>query len=359
MRQKMIIPSLLRRISQPANLALVLGIGGMFSLFRLTTGPVTPTLLELVSPFGLLFAHLALAPIPWQWTADAEGQVRSGRSWPLVLLFNGLWISVLVIGMHALGPRHPRPGPGSGPGSSPPPPDRLASRRPHPDLGFGLLNMAFALVLGWTLASKEAMESREHRMAELLRRSRSRALQNQLDPHVLYNALNSLSELVYEDPLAAEEVITHLADLYRLLTVHGHEDIVTLEQERRLVEAYLAMEQMRLGERLTVHWEWPEWADRIWLPPLLLQPLAENAIKHGISPSDEGGELHIACLREGSEVLLRVRNSGRMLNKTQRPGTGIYNLQARLQLWGNGRFQLEDVDGQTQATLRWIVGGAE
>ena len=74
-----------------------------------------------------------------------------------------------------------------------------------------------------------------------------------------------------------KQMIAGLADLYRMLTVHGGEALILLEQERRLVEAYLAMEQMRLGERLRVAWRWPDWADGLRLPPFCLLPMVENA----------------------------------------------------------------------------------
>jgi two-component system sensor histidine kinase AlgZ len=215
--------------------------------------------------------------------------------------------------------------------------------------------VVLALAFGWMMAEKEATEAREKATAELLRKARSQALQNQLDPHVLYNALSSLSELVYEDPLAAEEAITRLADLYRMLTVHGREDFIPLARERRLVEAYLAMEQMRLGERLEVRWNWPSWADDERLPPFFLQPLVENAIKHGISPSDEGGGLVILVDQVGAERLLRVENTGVPPGPDRKAGVGLGNLEARLALWTEvqGCFTLETRGPWTVATVRW------
>jgi two-component system, LytTR family, sensor histidine kinase AlgZ len=218
-----------------------------------------------------------------------------------------------------------------------------------------MLNLAFALVFGWISAEKEATEARERRTADLLRRSQSKALQNQLEPHVLYNALSSLSELVYEDPLAAEDVITRLADLYRMLTSHGKAEMAPLSQERKLVEAYLAMEQMRLGERLRACWDWPDWADEIPLPPLFLQPLVENAIKHGISPCEQGGDLVLTAGRDGKDLVLRVENTGRPWTPGSRRGVGLDNLEARLALWTEVRavFTLERRDEWTVATVRW------
>jgi LytS/YehU family sensor histidine kinase len=221
-----------------------------------------------------------------------------------------------------------------------------------------LINVAFAIAFGWVFAEKEATEEKERITAELLRHSQAKALQNQLEPHVLYNALSSLSELVYEDPLAAEDVITRLADLYRMLTVQGKADRIPLGQERKLVEAYLAMEQMRLGERLTVQWDWPAYADEIQAPPLFLQPLVENAIKHGISPSDKGGALVISCNRMGPLVVLIVQNSGQSLKAASPQGVGLSSIEARLALWTEvtADFSLTSVDGWTVAKIQWTPG---
>ena len=250
----------------------------------------------------------------------------------------------------------PRP-PGL-PGPPPHGPDGAWGPRPPrpwaPGLGLALLNVAFAIVFGWLFAQKEATEVRERRTAGLLRQSRSRALQNQLEPHVLYNALNGLAELVHEDPQAAEEMIARLADLYRLLTHHGEAEFAPLARERALVEAYLAMEGMRLGERLRVGWDWPAWADGVVLPPLLLQPLVENAIKHGISPAEAGGELRISLARDGTDLVLAVANRGRPLDGVG-AGTGLENLRARLELWTDAaaRFTLGQAGGWTLAEVRW------
>jgi LytS/YehU family sensor histidine kinase len=226
-----------------------------------------------------------------------------------------------------------------------------------PGLGLGFVNLAFGLVFGWVYAAKEATEAGERRLADLLRHSQARALQNQLEPHVLYNALNGLAELVHEDPLAAEEMIAGLADLYRMLTVHGDAALIHLQQERTLVEAYLAMEQMRLGERLLVIWQWPAWADPLLVPPFYLLPMVENAIKHGISPAEAGGQVVISCARFGGGIQLSVVNTGRPLQEERR-GVGLGNLEARLALWTEmaGSFTLVARGSWTVATVQWQEG---
>jgi hypothetical protein len=357
MRQELITPSLLKRIGSRSNLGPLLLVGGMFCLFRVTLGPPGVRVLELALPFILLLAHLAFSPLPWQWTGDDAAMAGLGRGFIQALLFNLAWVLLLMAILHLAGPDRP-------PGLGPPPPGPAGfpggPRPPHgwpPSMGLALVNVAFAIVFGWVFAEKEATESRERGMAGLLRQSRARALQNQLEPHVLYNALNGLSELVHDDPPAAEEMIARLADLYRMLTRHGEAEFVPLATERRLVELYLHMERMRLGDRLRIRWDWPGWADAVLLPPLFLQPLVENAVKHGISPCADGGELRLSCARDGEAVVLSVANTGRPLAPGAREGIGLGHLRARLELWmeAAAAFTLVQDHPWTVATVRWTA----
>jgi two-component sensor histidine kinase len=366
MRQEVIIRSVLRRVGTPANLLMVGLLGGMFCLIPLLTRFPEPGVAELVLPFLLLFGHLALAPVPWQWTGDDRDRAGLGRGIIQALVFDLAWIALVLASMHLLGdPGPPRLQPEFPHGPPPPffspqagpPAAHLLIRHPFMrGLGIGSINLAFGLAYGWVCAEKEATEARELQTAELLRQAQAKALQNQLEPHVLYNALNGLAELVHEDPLAAEEAIAKLADLYRMLTVHGNQARVRLGLERALVEAYLDMEQMRFGERLQVSWNWPGWADDITAPPLFLLPLVENAIKHGIGPAEAGGQVVITCLREGPAIRLVVENTGAPLEPESRRGVGLGNLEHRmaLQTERSGRFTLAARGGWTEATVQFI-----
>jgi hypothetical protein len=359
MRQEIIVKSIIRRVSLPANLLMVGLVGGMFCLFEMATPEPGIRFLSALLPFILLFGHLALSPVPWQWTGDDADRAELGRGFIQAFCFDLVWIALVLGCLHLLGwgslqPHTQPPWPEPAFPSPPAPPPPFHRQPFRPGLGLGLVNLAFGIAYGWVYSAKEATEASERRTAELLRHSQARALQNQLEPHVLYNALNGIAELVHEDPLAAEEAIARLADLYRMLTVHGDAALVSLEQERRLVEAYLAMEQMRLGDRLQVTWQWPEWADALRLPPLFLLPLVENAVKHGIAPVEAGGQVVISCERMGDWAHLVVENTGKLLQGEHR-GVGVGNLETRLGLWTeiSGSFILAARGTWTVAMVKW------
>jgi LytS/YehU family sensor histidine kinase len=129
-----------------------------------------------------------------------------------------------------------------------------------------------------------------------------------------------------------------------------------LREEQKVVADFLALEAIRLGDRLRVVWEWDEGLDSIELPPLLLQPLVENAIKHGIAPSIPGGDLIIRARAQDGAIFLEVWNSGiPFQNADARPGIGVKNLRSRLSLhFGSGARLFIGPSGQgTLASIRF------
>lgn len=233
-------------------------------------------------------------------------------------------------------------------------PDRPPPPGPRPELMLLFLNLPFALVLGWFLAEKEQAEHTGRASRERERQARAQALQAQLHPHVLFNILGGLTELVHEDPEAAEEALVGLTELLRMLMKHGSALAMPLGQERALLRRYLEIEAIRLGSRLEVLWTWQEDLDGIKVPPLLLQPLVENAVKHGISPSPEGGRIRVEAIRTGTGLLLRVANTGQPLAPGGPGGVGLSNLRERLALLPEPRpaFDLRQEGAWTVAELR-------
>ena len=156
-------------------------------------------------------------------------------------------------------------------------------------------------------------------------------LQSRIRPHFLFNTLNSALTLVRLDPARAEGVLEDLAELFRVAIADSAES-VTLAEEIELAKRYLAIEQIRFGSRLRVTWELDAEAGAARVPPLLLQPLVENAVRHGVEPADDGGTIRVRTRVKLGRVLIAITNS---VPETQsRPGNGmaLRNVRERLRL---------------------------
>jgi hypothetical protein len=151
-------------------------------------------------------------------------------------------------------------------------------------------------------------ERREQELRVLARDAELKALRAQLNPHFLFNSLNSISALTTIDPSKAREMCVLLSDFLRKSLKLGERMTVSLGEELDLAKAYLAIERIRFGERLSVEWEVEASTLETRLPTLLLQPLVENAIKHGIAAIPEGGRLGIAAAKRSDEVEIVIEN---------------------------------------------------
>jgi two-component system sensor histidine kinase AlgZ len=156
-------------------------------------------------------------------------------------------------------------------------------------------------------------------------------LQSRIRPHFLFNALNAALALVRVDPERAEAVLEDLAQLFRVALADVGAS-VTLEEEIELARRYLAIEQVRFGERLEVRWEIDPRVHAARVPPLVLQPLVENAVRHGIEPSARGGRVTIRAQRLRGQVAVVVSNT--LGPEPGHPGHGmaLHNVRERLRL---------------------------
>jgi signal transduction histidine kinase len=181
-------------------------------------------------------------------------------------------------------------------------------------------------------------------------RARLQALRYQLNPHFLFNTLNAVSTLIVEEENRdAERMVARLSDFLRL-TLECDSDVeVPLADELDFARRYLDIEKIRFGDRLTVQEDVEPEALSARVPPLLLQPLVENAVRHGIMPREEGGRLRIEARRVGDRLLLRVADDGPgpPSDADTESGVGLSNTKARLQsLYGEEhRFTLQRADG--------------
>lgn len=181
---------------------------------------------------------------------------------------------------------------------------------------------------------------RYHQREKSIVQARLDALRAQLEPHFLFNALNALSELVYRDPAAADQVITRLATLLRRLvddTAHTQ----SLGRELAILREYLSIQKLLLGKRLRVNWDVPEDMLEAEVPTLLLQPLFENAIRHGIAQLRRGGCISLVVSREEDEVVLSVSNDGPQRADTSSvQGIGLGNIRAKLRAMYGSRHRV-------------------
>ncbi len=214
--------------------------------------------------------------------------------------------------------------------------------------------IAFVVIIGYAIALWEKRKADKLEAKRQMEAAQWSLLKAQMSPHVLLNSLNGLAELVREDTPAAVKGMQDLSEIYRQLLTLGEAPRVPLERERKLLESYLAVEQLRLGEKLKVEWDWHPELDKVESLPLLLQPLVENAIKHGIAADPQGGTIRIQGSIEAKQIHLRVANTGQAQGPVRKgTGVGLNNLKSRLELaWGDkASFQLIRENPWTRAEI--------
>lgn len=184
-------------------------------------------------------------------------------------------------------------------------------------------------------------ELRQRQLGEALQAAELRLLKSQLNPHFLFNALNGLRSLIADEPAQARVAVTQLARLLRYTLAAGDEDLVSLERELELVDDYLALESLRLEDRLRIERDIAPEARAVRIPAMMLQTLVENAIKHGIATLKEGGTLRIAARVEQNRLVLEVGNPRPHEASIGGPeGVGLRNSSERLRLMYGERASL-------------------
>ena len=191
----------------------------------------------------------------------------------------------------------------------------------------GLLLYLMSVALHYALLAVEA--SRE--AAVQTRDAELRALKSQINPHFLFNCLNSISALTSSDPLRARDMCVLLSDFLRKTLGLGERESISWREEIELARTYLEVEQVRFGSRLRVEMEVDDACADCQVPPLVLQPLIENAIKHGIATMVEGGTIRLEGRIENGRLAVRVENSfDPEAPSPRRHGLGLRNVRSRL-----------------------------
>jgi signal transduction histidine kinase len=222
-------------------------------------------------------------------------------------------------------------------------PDLLAGRgamaivRLRPVIGWNLLmgSWLYLVVAGCSYAIRAQRRARAGELAArearlLAEQAQLAALRARLNPHFLYNALHSVGALVGRDPRRADQALERLGDLLRY--VLAAPDEVPFRREWAFIQDYLAFEQLRLGERLRVESDIDPAAGAVLAPPLILQPLVENAVRHGLADRPEGGRIALGARLEGAQLVLTVDDDGAGQPAGEGTGIGVSSVRERLRV---------------------------
>jgi two-component system, LytTR family, sensor kinase len=299
-----------------------------------------------------LFATLMLSWLPWALSTPLV--VRLGRQFPPVKfrnistwlihlgaaasigLISAAWIALLDVALNPFAES-------SGPGSF----GEIWLPKFYSGLLSSLILYAFILTISFMLDSRARLalqQTEAARLNEQLSKAQLDALRRQIEPHFLFNSLNAIAGLVREKRTdAAVSMIAGLSDFLRRVVEDSNRQEMPLGEELEFAQKYLDIQKIRFAERLQVSVEVPRELFAAQVPSLILQPMVENAVKHGISKRVQGGAIRIAAFRSNGHLTLSVYNDGPSLpegwERTQ-SGIGISNVRARLQsLYGAG-FEL-------------------
>ncbi len=227
---------------------------------------------------------------------------------------------------------------------------------------FGLSIIAYQNIyfkLEETAAKLAEKEVEEQKLLGLKAKAELEALRAKINPHFLFNTLNSIASLIPTDSLKAEEMVQKLSNLFHYILAASSRDMVALDEELDFVEEYLEIEKARLGDRLEYAVERAAPSEDIVIPGMLLQPLVENSVKYGIIPEKKGGRIDIRCNREGDYCTIEIIDSGKgFVAESIDEGFGLSSVRQRLELHfaDNHEFHISAEDGLS-IIIRIPVGG--
>jgi LytS/YehU family sensor histidine kinase len=203
--------------------------------------------------------------------------------------------------------------------------------------------------------AEQIEQFRESEMRRLAAQAELRALQSQIHPHFLFNALNALYGIIPREAQGARETVLNLADIFRYF-LETRRSFLPLEEELRIVRAYLQVERLRLGEKLQIEINVAPEVLSLPIPILSIQPLVENAVKHGIAPKTGGGVVTIeACLDPPGTLSVTVRDTGAGFAKNASGGVGLENVTRRLELYYGSESRLRIHSGPEGCQVSFAI----
>jgi len=320
------------------------------------TNPSAPIILALVSSYGWAL----LTPFVFWLSARVLAGQRHRVLGVIALLIVGFAIAI-TLGMvgeairNALLPFPPRRGPRGGQ-----PPGFFWLRPWFLNdfiiyLGVLAAGLARAYSLRYRLQREESLRVAAQLRAQLAE-ARLDALRMQLDPHFLFNTLHAISSLVERDPRGVRRMISRLSELLRHTIDGPSEQEITVREELDLLRRYLEIMEVRFQGRLEITTDVQERALEALVPNLILQPIVENAIKHGVSKIEGVGKIAVRGRVEGSELVLSIENNAPLVESAAGTGVGVRNTRARLShLYGDDQhFELRSGDDVTPLTIAEI-----
>lgn len=229
------------------------------------------------------------------------------------------------------------------------------------NITFGILGPA-AMYFLWSLVYFAYHYFEQHNSSlqykALIKEAELSHLRSQLNPHFIFNALNSIKALVDEDPIKSKQAINQLSSIFRNSLSVEKKKLVRLDEEMNTVRAYLGLEGIRYEERLCVKMDLSDTASSILIPPMMIQTLVENGIKHGISKLKEGGKICIKTYLDSENLNIQIRNTGVFLPAADRQsegGYGIENTRERLSIIYGDRAKLNIGNESETVVLTEII----
>ncbi|HHJ17000.1 MAG TPA: sensor histidine kinase [Gammaproteobacteria bacterium] len=221
--------------------------------------------------------------------------------------------------------------------------------------GFLFRNLGISAILSALVLRYLYVQHQWRQQIQAEAQARVQALQARIRPHFLFNSMNSIAALTRSDPVRAEQAVQDLSDLFRI-SLHEASERVTLEQELDIARGYLRLEALRLGERLRVEWDIERLPRKRLVPSLILQPLLENAVYHGVEPLPAGGLITISGTAEGRRIAITIRNPRVPDTRGGHPQgnrIALENIRLRLQLafGSQAGVALREVGDEFETTL--------
>ena len=204
----------------------------------------------------------------------------------------------------------------------------------------GYIINVFAALLLWSaiyfaikfIEKQRKTEIEKLELTSALQEAELAILKNQINPHFLFNALNNIRSLILTEPEKARKMVTHISDLLRYSIQFNAAEKVSLKEEIEIVKDYLFLEEIQFNERLKYSINVDHRSESFEIPPMTIQLLVENGIKHGLSVQKRGGEIHIDTEMTHDHLIISVRNSGQLNAGSKREGIGIKNLMERMKI---------------------------